>query len=127
MIDNRRFRFRQFQVYKDALVFYNHVKNFADKKFPKSEQYSLTRQLLRASYSVSLNIAEGADRGTDKDFARYLNTAHTSLNEVVACLDLAFTSRYINDRERNEFLEKSEKLVRQLTAFRKRLLEDPSK
>ncbi len=77
--------------------------------------------------SIILNIAEGADRGTDKDFAHYLNISHTSLNEVVACLDLALNNEYITNLEHREFLFKAEKLANQLTAFRKKLLVSPVK
>ena len=36
-----------------------------------------------------LNIAEGSAKNTDKDFARYLDNAVGSLNEVVAGFDAA--------------------------------------
>lgn len=98
----KKFRFREFQVYKDALVFQKEMKFLSREKFPKKEQFCLTSQLWRALDSIVLNIAEGTDRGTDKDFAHYLNISHTSLNE-------------------------SEKLANQITAFRKRLLENPLK
>lgn len=122
----RKFRFRQFSVYQDALIFRKEIK-FLTKKFPREEQYALTSQLWRALDSIILNIAEGADRGTDKDFAHFLNNAHTSLNEVVACLDLAFSDGYITQEELNSFLQKAELLANQLTAFRKSLLNNPMK
>jgi len=82
----KKFRFRQFQVYKDALQFQKELKDLSRKKFPKEEQFCLISQLWRALDSIILNIAEGTDRGTDKDFAHFLNLSHTSLNEVVAFL-----------------------------------------
>jgi len=118
----RKFRFRQFQVYKDALEFQKQLRNLSIKKFPKEEQFCLTSQLWRALYSIILNIAEGADRSTDKDFALFLNRSHTSLNEVVSCLDIALNNCYILREEHQEYLEQAEKLANQLTAFRKKLL-----
>ncbi|WP_366517974.1 four helix bundle protein [uncultured Dialister sp.] len=41
-------------------------------QFPKSEVYALTSQLRRAVISVGLNIAEGAGRGTVKDYIHFL-------------------------------------------------------
>jgi len=122
----KKFRFRNFQVYKDALNFQKELKDLS-RKFPKEEQFCLTSQLWRALYSIILNIAEGSDRGTDKDFAHFLNNSHTSLNEVVACLDLALNNKYISESDHNEYLEKSEKLANQLTAFRKSLIQYPKK
>jgi len=123
----KKFRFRQFPVYKDSLIFQREVKTLSRKHFPKEEQFCLTSQLWRALDSIILNIAEGSDRGTDKDFAHYLNNAHTSLNEVVACLDLALNGLYITEQIHSEYLQKAENLANQLTAFRKKLLESPTK
>jgi len=39
--------------------------------FPKSEMYALTDQLKRAVISVPSNIAEGANRNTDKEFIQF--------------------------------------------------------
>ena len=124
---NKIFRFREFQIYKDARKFNKELKDFSKKKFPKSEQYSLLSQLWRALDSILLNIAEVTDRGTDKDFAHFLNLAHTSLNETIACLDVALDNSYVIAKEHQYFLEKAALLSRQLTAFRKKLLNEPNK
>ena len=124
---DRKFRFRDFQVYKDARIFVREVKELTKLKFPSSERFGLIAQLWRALDSIILNIAEGADRGSDKDFGHFLNIAHTSLNEVVACLDLALNNVYITSNEHEEHLMKAEKLANQLTAFRKKLLKEPTK
>ncbi|PIR93496.1 hypothetical protein COT99_00300 [Candidatus Falkowbacteria bacterium CG10_big_fil_rev_8_21_14_0_10_43_10] len=44
----KKFRFRDFQVYKDARQFVKELKNLSKIKFPKEEQYCLTSQLWRA-------------------------------------------------------------------------------
>jgi len=123
----RKFRFRQFQIYKDGLQFQKDLKILSRKRFPKEEQFCLTSQFWRALDSIILNIAEGADRGTDKDFAHFLNISHTSLNEVVACLDLAMSNNYISELENNTYLIKAENLANQITAFRMKLLKSPTK
>jgi len=123
----KKFRFREFQVYKDARNFNREIKDLSNKKFPKTEQFNLLSQLWRAADSIILNIAEGTDRGTDKDFAHFLNNAHTSLNEVVACLDVAMDSNYISDELHKIHLNKAMLLANQLTAFRNKLLKNPYK
>ncbi len=45
-------------------------------------------QLMRASLSVVLNLAEGNDKPTIKDKRRYFNIALGSLRETQACLML---------------------------------------
>jgi len=121
---NKKFRFREFQIYKDARKFSIELKKLSKEKFPKSEQFGLTSQLWRALDSIILNIAEGSDRSTDKDFALFLNRSHTSLNEVVSCLDIALDNLYISEEENSYYLHKAGDLVDQLTAFRNKLLKD---
>lgn len=94
------------------------VKNY----FPNYEFYLLGDQIIRAVNSIILNIAEGADRSTDKDFANFLNKSHTSINEVVSCLDIALIDKYITEKIHAEYLMKAENLANQLTAFRRKLL-----
>ncbi|MDP2692622.1 MAG: four helix bundle protein [bacterium] len=118
----KTFRFRNFQVYKDGRKFVKELKDFSKKKFPKTEIFGLRSQLWRALDSILLNIAEGSDRGTDKDFAKFLNQSHTSLNEVVSCLDISVDCEYISEEEQQVWLNKAANLSNQLTAFRKSLL-----
>lgn len=124
---SKKFRFRNFQVYQDARNFISSLKKLTRQKFPASEQFGLTSQLWRALDSIVLNIAEGSDRGTDKDFAHFLNNAHTSLNEVVACLDVALDNHYLPTEAHSTYLIRAEQLANQLTAFRNKLLNSPTK
>src|SRR5204863_7243450 len=58
------------------------------KKLPPEECDALADQWRRASYSVVLNIAEGASRRGPREFRRYLDIARGSLHEVAVVLDL---------------------------------------
>lgn len=55
----------------------------------------MTSQLRRASVSISANIAEGAGRNSDKDFARYLEQGYGSLMKVAAIFYLALDEGYV--------------------------------
>lgn len=68
-------------------------------KFPKEEKSGLTTQLLRASLSIPLNIAEGCGRYTDKDFAHFLDNALGATNEVDYCCFAASELEYILQEE----------------------------
>jgi four helix bundle protein len=78
-------------LYRDLLVWQQSVslikKVYVEAdKLPKSEEYNLKQQLKRAVVSVSLNIAEGKNRRTSKDFINFLNIAGGSLAETEAIL-----------------------------------------
>lgn len=114
------FRFLNFKVYQDAKVFHKNILDIICK-FPKEEKYNLNDQLRRASLSIILNIAEGCDKGTDKDFNRYLMNSLGSLNEVVAGLDISKENGYINIDTYNSLIKIAEELSKQIGGFSKKL------
>src|SRR2546425_5616330 len=63
---------------------------------PDADQKALAEQLLRASSSVPLNIAEGSARKGSKEFRRFLDVARGSLAEVESALELAKDLEYID-------------------------------
>ena len=123
-MNERTFRFREFPVYKLAREFRKELKGLSRKKFPKEEQFVLRSQLWRALDSILLNIAEGSERYSDVDFSRFLNTAITSVNEVVACLDLALDDRYIDQQDHEYHSDKADNIYRQLRAFSSKVRKD---
>ena len=52
------------------------------KVFPQEETYGLIQQIRRASVSIPANIAEGYGRRSSGDYARFLNIAQGSVNEL---------------------------------------------
>jgi four helix bundle protein len=60
----------------------------ASATLPVEHRFALADQWRRASYSVVLNIAEGAGRRSPREFSRYLTYALGSLDELEAILDL---------------------------------------
>jgi len=118
--DQYGFRFREWDIYKDARKFRIEVNQLL-KTYPQEEKYALVDQTKRALNSIILGIAEGANRTTDKDMKLYINRAHTSLDEVVACLDCGFDDGYITEEQHKEILGKASSLAKRLRGFTKQL------
>src|SRR5688500_19780687 len=76
------------------------------RTFPKEEQYGLVSQIRRAATSTPTNIAEGCGKNTQTDFARYLQNAFGSMQEVQYLSFLSFELKYL-DREDYIILEHS--------------------
>jgi len=110
------FRFREWDIYKDARAFRVEVNGLL-KGCPKEEQYVLVDQAHRALDSIILNIAEGANRNTDRDTRVCINRAHGSLDEVVSCLDCALDSGYITAEQHRSALSKADSLAKRLKGF----------
>ncbi len=68
-------------------------------RLPPAEQDGLADQWRRASYSVVLNIAEGASRRGTRDFRKHLGIARASLDEIEAIIDLAVALDYFRAEE----------------------------
>src|SRR5881628_1785222 len=68
----------------------------AARRFPQEDRGIIADQLLRASSSVPLNIAEGSARKGSKEFRRFLDVARGSLAEVESALELAKDLEYID-------------------------------
>ena len=71
----------------------------ATRSFPKEEQYNLTSQIRRAATSSPTNIAEGCGKFTQSDFARYLQNAQGSAQEVEYLSLLSYELGYIKEKE----------------------------
>jgi four helix bundle protein len=70
------------RTYKIAIEFHQSCRSAQMPDYLKD-------QLLRASSSIALNIAEGLGRATKKDQARFFHQALGSLRESQAALDLS--------------------------------------
>ncbi len=67
------------------------------KKFPADERFGLVVQMRRSAVSIPSNIAEGACRGSRKDFIRFLMIARGSLGEIETQSYLAKDLGYLED------------------------------
>ena len=110
------FKFETLEIWKDSVSFISDIYRLTEK-FPNWESYNLTSQISRAATSVSLNIAEGASRGSKKDFKRFIQMAIGSLYEVVTCLYIAKNQKYIDNDEFKTLYDQCERISKMIHGF----------
>ncbi|WP_027459943.1 four helix bundle protein [Deinococcus murrayi] len=112
--------YRQFVVWQKAHALALRV-YVLTHSFPADERFGLTAQLRRAAVSIPSNIAEGAGRSSDTDFARFLDMAGGSANEVEYQMLLARDLGSIPELEYQTVTHQLSEVRRVLTSFRRRL------
>ncbi len=109
--------FRELKVWNKAIEIVEGIYLLA-KKLPESEKFAFTSQITRCSISIPSNIAEGAGRGTNKDFIRFLNMATGSCYELETQLILI---NKIFRIEVEEMISKTHEVEKMIFALRKSL------
>ncbi|MCF7734531.1 MAG: four helix bundle protein [Akkermansiaceae bacterium] len=89
-------RFEDLRIWQNARVQANRVYDSFGAGTPSARDYGFCDQLQRCAVSVMNNIAEGFERKTDQDFARFLDIAKGSNGEVRSMLYLAEDRKYLD-------------------------------
>jgi four helix bundle protein len=89
----------------------------ATRVFPADERFGLISQLRRSTASIPSNIAEGAGRGSDLEFKRFLHYAVGSANETNYQLLLSRDLGYLGQEDFRRLDELSVEVKRMLAAL----------
>ena len=89
--------FETLQVWKEARELRKEISGLA-KTFPANEQYRLTDQMIRASRSVTANIAEGHGRYHYQENIQFCRQSRGSLYELLDHLTVALDEDYISTK-----------------------------
>ena len=92
---------------------------------PFSRDFSLQNQVRRASVSVMSNVAEGFERGGDKEFIQFLSTAKGSCGELRCQLYVALDEAYLNETDFKRFYGMCEEISRMISGFMTYLRNSP--
>jgi four helix bundle protein len=114
------FRFEGLEVFQLAVDFARLTYEMT-REFPKVETFGLTANLRRAATSIAMNIAEGAGRGTRRDFMHFVDIASGSLFESIASFILAERLGYIHQGQLESVRKRADTLGRKLSNFKKSL------
>ena len=91
----------------------------ATNNFPQSEQFALTSQIRRAAVSISCNVVEGYERGSQKELTRFLLIARGSNAEVQAQLLIAKDLGYLKEKDFAKLAEQSVEVNKLINGLRK--------
>lgn len=108
--------FREYPVWKEAVDFATYVYDVTGK-MPWFEKKGLCDQMQRAAVSISSNIAEGAARSSDADFAHFLDFALGSAFEVETQLKISHNVGYLDEELYRELSNKLSSIERQINAL----------
>ena len=107
------FGHEKLDVYRVALDYVRFAWNLCDKL---SGKYRHTRdQLIRASQSIPLNIAEGNGKATDGDRRRYFEIARGSALECAAIQDVLEVCEMMTTKQNRQSKVLLDRIVAMLT------------
>lgn len=89
----------------------------ATEKFPKSEIFTLSSQIRRASISIPSNISEGHSRRSPLDYIQFLKIARGSVAELETQLIISNNLGYITNEEFEDMEKKLTEIAKMLNAL----------
>ncbi|RJP39932.1 MAG: four helix bundle protein [Phycisphaerales bacterium] len=116
-------RFEDIEAWRDTRALVKRVYELTgDGVFARD--FVLRDQIRRAAMSIMSNVAEGLERGSPKDFVRFLYMAKGSAGEVRSQLYAAADLRYVSEERSMELRTIVESISRRIAAFIRYLTPD---
>ena len=89
-------RFEDLEAWQIARELTNQIYTITKKECVRRD-YGFVDQIRRAAISIMNNIAEGFERGSNKDFVKFLFIARGSAGEVRSMLYIGLDQNYLTD------------------------------
>jgi four helix bundle protein len=96
------------------------------ERFPMEERYGLTGQIRRAAVSIPANLAEGAGRRSQKEFAHFLSNSQGSASELETELIIANRLGFLDEANFAKLLGQLERIGRLITGLTRHVRGGPS-
>jgi len=109
-------RFEEIEAWKEARILANRIYELSDTG-SFSKDFGLRDQMRRAVVSILSNIAEGFERGGDKEFFQFLAHAKGSAGELRAQLYLAFDRGYLPESDFEDLCGHGMKISRMISGL----------
>ena len=112
--------FEDLEIWQEAKELCNIVFSITSKK-PFRNDFKFRDQIRSSSGSVMDNIAEGFDRGGNKEFIQFLSISKGSCGETRSQSYRAYDFKYINQSELDDLLARTKRLSNKISNFIKYL------
>lgn len=117
------YKFEKPEIYQLSLEYLDLLYTLAEK-LPRTEEYNLRPQVIRAGTSIVLNIAEGSTTQSNPEQSRFLGMALRSLIETVACHHIMKRRKFADSTDLSKMYEFSQKLFAKIQAMIRALNRD---
>lgn len=107
----------------EDLVVWQKARSFSFKVYKLSSEgtfmkdFALRDQIRRSSVSISSNIAEGFERGGNKEFVHFLSVAKASSAETRSLLYLASDLEYLSNADSENLINEASEVARMISAL----------
>lgn len=108
--------FEDLEIWKKGRVLRNEVSRLC-KTFPSDERYKLVDQMVRASRSVTANIAEGSGRFHYQEYIQHCRVARGSATEMLDHFTVAFDEGYIEKEVFDTFWKEYKTLQKMINGY----------
>lgn len=114
-----RHNYENLEIHKRSLAVAVDVLNFIDIVRP----YRLAEQISSASISVPSNIAEGSERGTNKEFRRFLEFSSGSCSELTTQLTILKLANRLPEIDLDKLINETKEINAMIRGFMNKLNE----
>ena len=94
-------QFQELEVWRKSSDFYIKLVSII-KDFPLYKKHCIIDQIMRATLSISNNIAEGSGRNSNKNLVYFLYLSFGSAKEVESMLLISRRLNYLSEKDFNE-------------------------
>ena len=114
-------QFEDLRIWQEARELVKLIYHSINSDLAGSKDWGFRNQIQTAVVSIMNNIAEGFERGSDKDFARFLDIAKASCGEVRSMLYLAEDLNYIDSEKSSDLRGNAVSISKGISALSKHL------
>lgn len=118
--------FKELKVWKESMVLAKKIM-MATLSFPGEEKFGLVAQMRRCAVSICSNIAEGAGRSSNKEFARFLDIATGSGYELETQTLLSLDFGYLSNENADELILMITTVQRMLYGLKNKISKESNK